>query len=179
MWRFVIKAQRAGLTALVSIEITGAYAALRFEFCLLDKSGEFSRRGGALGAVLHMWWRSLDYPSNIAPCLYTRNPFRHLNPLYKSSENPSNPIRAPYQTSIGALSGRYTHKKCPCESRSTGKQGGNINSVPPNQAANQRYPPSGGAYQLILPLPQRFCKRLLGGSFPHIAAICRRYPDTQ
>ena len=102
VWRFVIKAQRAGLTALVSIEITGAYAALRFEFCLLDKSGEFSRRGGALGAVLHMWWRSLDYPSNIAPCLYTRNPFRHLNPLYKSSENPSNPIRVPYQTSIGA-----------------------------------------------------------------------------
>ena len=178
-WRFVIKAQRAGLTAFVSIEITGAYAALHFEFCLLDKSGEFSRSGGALGAVLHRWWRSLDYPSNIAPSLYTRNPLRHLNPLYKSSENPSNPIRAPYQTSIGALSGRYTHKKCPCESRSTGKQGGNINSVPPNQAANQRYPPSGGAYQLILPLPQQFCKRLLGGSFPHIAAICRRYPDTQ
>jgi len=46
VWRFVIKAQRAGLTALVSVKITGANAALRFEFCLLDKSGEFSGSGG-------------------------------------------------------------------------------------------------------------------------------------
>jgi len=96
VWRFVIKAQRAGLTALVSVEITGANAALRFEFCFFDKSGEFSGSGGVLGAMLHMLWRCLDYPSNIAPCLYTRNPFRHLNSLYKSGENPSNPIRLSY-----------------------------------------------------------------------------------
>ena len=70
-------------------------------------------------------------------------------------------------------------KNCPLKAEARRNRAVDINSVPPSQVAIQRHPPSGGACQLILPLPQRFCKRLLRSALFDSGSTYQTDFDTQ